>query len=84
MAKAEIIKFLNPIHKFKNEIGAYYHEKRSVLLFYEKDTAFRYLVEVEPIYALNTITMTPFMSSPIQINIGYDLKKILNEALTSV
>jgi hypothetical protein len=83
-AKAKIIEFLNPIHKFKNEIGVYYHQTRNVLLFYEKDRALNYLTEVKPIYSLNTITMEPFMASPLQIDIGYDLKKLLKEALTSV
>lgn len=83
-AETKIIEFLNQIHKFKNEIGVYYHESRSVLLFYEKDKALNYLVEVKPIYSLNVITMEPFMTSPLQVDIGYDLKKLLKEALTSV
>jgi len=82
-AMDKIISFLNPICKFRYRLKGYYHKERDIMIFYDLDPGFNYLVNVNAIYTLNTVTMEPGMFSPIKNLLDDDIKKYLKEALMS-
>lgn len=84
-AMQEVINFLNPICKYRYPIKGFYRQKKEfgppLMIFYYQDSGFRYLVNVEAIYALNLTTMTPMADSYIKEEIPDALKTLLKEAI---
>ena len=74
----DVIKFLNPIFRYKYPIKGFYRDEKGyappILMFYGQYPEFRYLVKVEPIYIIDLKTLHPTMNSTVQNEIPDELK----------
>ena len=78
----ETIKFLNPLYGHRYKLKGFYRDKEpKLIIFYPQDPAFKYLVNVEPIYVLDLRTFSPMSSSYIKAEVPAEIKALLKKAI---
>jgi hypothetical protein len=78
----EMIKFLNSIYRHRYKLKGFYRSKDpKLIIIYPQDSAFKYLVKVEPIYVLDIRTFSPMSSSYIKTELTDEIKILIKKAL---